>query len=313
MNKRFIKPDKKWWGIWIILLSLSFPFLTACDEDDDFGPSIFIDDDESDPSSETYEFDKWLEETYLKTYNLEFRYRMKDISADMGYNLVPAYIEKSEEMARLIEYLWFGPYNKVVGENFLKEHGPRIIQVIGSAAYNTVSQTRILGTAEGGILVTLYDCNSLDRTDVTKMNEYYFNTMHHEFAHILHQKKTYPVSFNDISKGKYASFGWQDRSQREAAQLGFVSPYASSQPREDFVETISNYLVKSDKEWEDILEMAKDPNNPGSEDYTDGRYYILQKLDVCAAWLLTAWNIDIHQLKAEIQERQSHIEDIFKK
>ena len=279
---------------------------TAC-SDDDFDPSIFDTEDPLDEDSETYEFDLWLRNEYQKPYNLEFRYKMTDVSSDMGFNLVPARYEKSVEMAQLIKYLWFDAYNTIAGENFLKENGPRIIQLIGSAAYNSVSQTRVLGTAEGGILVTLYDCNSLERTNISQMNEYYFNTMHHEFAHILHQKKAYPVVFEDISKGNYAPLGWQNRSADAAAKLGFVSKYAGSQPREDFVEVISNYLVKSDSEWEAILAKAADPSVE-----MDGRAIILSKLEICATWLKDAWSIDIHELHREIQKRQENVGDLYK-
>ena len=51
----------------------------------------------------------------------------------------------------------------------------------------------MLGTAEGGKKITLYEVNSLDfeNVDIEVLNEYYFKTMHHEFAHILHQKRNY--------------------------------------------------------------------------------------------------------------------------
>lgn len=91
-------------------------------------------------------------------------------------------------MARLVKYLWFDVYGTVVGEEFLKENGPRIIHLIGSPAYNPISGTIVLGTAEGDIKVTLYSCNDLDPTNIDMMNEYYFKTMHHEFAPHLTSK-----------------------------------------------------------------------------------------------------------------------------
>lgn len=50
----------------------------------------------------------------------------------------------------------------------------------------------VLGTAEGGMKITLYNVNDInpDKIDINLLNEYYFQTMHHEFAHILHQTKT---------------------------------------------------------------------------------------------------------------------------
>lgn len=50
----------------------------------------------------------------------------------------------------------------------------------------------VLGTAEGGMKITLYNVNDInpDQIDINLLNDYYFQTMHHEFAHILHQTKT---------------------------------------------------------------------------------------------------------------------------
>ena len=80
-----------------------------------------------------------------------------------------------------------------VNKDFMRTYAPKVILLIGSSAINPSSSTEILGSAEEGIKVVLYKVNSIDPTDVEMLNEYYFETMHHEFAHILHQKKSYPT------------------------------------------------------------------------------------------------------------------------
>ena len=77
--------------------------------------------------------------------------------------------------------------------------------------------------------------------------------MHHEFAHILHQTKNYSTDFNDITAGKYTGEGWVNIQDADARKDGFVTAYGSSKPDEDFVETIANYVVKSDAEWQNIM------------------------------------------------------------
>jgi substrate import-associated zinc metallohydrolase lipoprotein len=238
----------------VFLFSLS---LSSCRKEDAFSASIFDTTDTLNVNSATYQFDLWLRESYLIPYNLDFRYKMQDVGSDMEYNLVPASFAKSQQIAKLVKYLWFDAYGAVAGPEFLKENGPKIIHLIGSPAYNPISGTILLGTAEGGLKVTLYRCNDIDPTNVSQLNELYFKTLHHEFAHILHQKRNYPVEFKQISKGLYNPIGWQNLSPSQAASLGFVSPYASSQIQEDFVEVIANYLVKSDAEWNSILLMVK--------------------------------------------------------
>lgn len=295
---------------------LSLLLFVSCSQEEEFGPSIFDVEDQLVVGSASYEFDSWLREAYLVPYNLDFRYRMQDVGSDMDYNLVPTSFEKAQQMAKLVKYLWFDVYGTVVSPEFLKENGPRIIHLIGSPAYNPISGTMLLGTAEGGLKVTLFRCNELDPGDVDMLNEYYFKTMHHEFAHILHQKRNYPVEFGLISQGKYNPLGWQYKTDSEAATLGFVSPYAGSQNREDFVEIIANYLVKSDTQWSDILELASQPGidmygDTIPDDGIDGRAIILQKLEMAKKWLKDSWDIEIDSLRAEIIRRQLNINEVL--
>ncbi len=290
--------------------------LISCSSNEEFGASIFDVTDSLDVNSASYQFDLWLKESYLKPYNLDFRYRMQDVGSNMDYNLVPVSLAKAQQIAKLVKYLWFDVYGTVVGSEFLKENGPRMIHLIGSPAYNPTSGTILLGTAEGGIKVTLYRCNDLDPTKIDEMNEYYFKTMHHEFAHILHQKRNYPEDFNLLSKGRYNSIGWQYYSDSEAASMGFVSPYAGSQTQEDFVEIIANYLVKSDTEWNNILLMASkqgidNAGNVLSDDGIDGKAIILKKLDMVTKWLKNSWGIDILKLRTEIIKRESNINSVI--
>ncbi len=354
----------------LLLVAVAAMSLSSCSEDK-LGPTIFPDVDETlDPSSYTYQLDKFLKQNYLDKYNLTFLYKMPDISTNMNYNLVPATYENSIDLAVLCKYLWFDVYDKVAGEDFLKLYGPRIILLVGSPAYNPTSGTEIVGLAEGGIKVSLFKVNELSRfiNNPYMMNEYYFKTMHHEFAHILHQTKTYPNEFNTISIGHYDSNNWQDRSVGQVASLGFVTTYASSEFREDFAETIANYIVLNDDEWNYILDLASRgwtsgdeddvtseffcyyyyPNNDVTKDpvyiydfevYTvtdedgtvhkywryntdpatgeriivydvedkdgiDGVEAILQKVQIAREWLKTAWNVDLDELRQEVQRRQ---------
>ena len=131
---------------------------TSC-SDDDFTETIFPDQSEElDPNSATYKFDKWLKQTYLDVYNLDFRYKMQDVGTDMNYNLVPATYQNAQDLALLAKHLWFDVYNDVVGPNFLKEYGPRIIHLIGSPAYDPSTGTITVGLAEGGIKALRCEC-----------------------------------------------------------------------------------------------------------------------------------------------------------
>lgn len=309
----------------IALFALSS--IMACSEDE-LGASIFdTSASDLDPESYTYAFDKYLYENYMNIYNLEFRYKMQDVGADLNYNLVPSSFSNAEDMAVLVKYLWFDVYKVKVSPEFLRAYGPKIIHLIGSPAFNPSSGTKLLGLAEGGKKISLFQVNELSSnlSNIDYLNEQYFKTMHHEFAHVLHQTKTYPREFNLISTGLYTPTGWQYRNDSAALSMGFVSDYAGNQEREDFVEVIANYIVKTDAEWNQMLNTAtkgwvvttpysesptnKDECEIGADtDGVDGKAVILRKLDIAKNWLRDSWNVELDSLHVEVQRRQAKLD-----
>lgn len=268
------------------LLALSF---ASCSEDDPDGQSIFPTEPVTRDS-----FDQWLLKNYTWPYNVEFNYKMSDIETDMKYNLQPADSAKAAKLAIIVKYLWFDAYNEVCGTDFVKENVPRVIQLIGTPAYNSEG-TIVLGTAEGGLKVTLYMVNSLTDAvlrDYSTLNEYYFHTMHHEFTHILTQKKPYNTAFDLITEAGYISGDWYQETDAYARQQGFVTAYAMSEPNEDFAEMMSVYVTSSDEEWQAIIDEAG-----------DGATAINDKLAILRAYMLDSWNLNIDDMRAAIQHR----------
>ncbi len=296
----------------ILAIAAVAVMLAGCKSDEPKQPSIFNDIKQDQSSSVTAEFDKWLSDNYTMVYNVDFQYKMFDGNTDDDYNLTPTELQRSQELARIIKYLWFDVYGTVVNPEFLKQYGPRVIMLIGSYAVNASNGTITLGTAEGGIKVTLYGMNELKMNDIEMLNEFIFETMHHEFSHILHQTKVYPKEFEQLTPGTYSPTGWQNRSDTEARKMGYVGAYASSQPREDFVETIARYITKSDADWQALLaEAAEGEVSKG----VSGKDMILQKWDIANTWLAEKWGISLQRLHEEVQKRQNllfaHYDDIL--
>ena len=343
--------------------------VTSSCSDDDFTSSIFDTTEYPlDRSSVTFPLDTFCIENFRIPYNLRYVYKMEDIGSDMQKNLIPASYEKSKQLAVLAKYLWYDSYVTCAGEEFLKLYSPRIIHVIGSKSYNPVSGTETLGEAEGGLKITLYGANELDVNDIDLLNENFFKTMHHEFGHILAQNYTYPTSFSLISQGLYNTMDWQDTPDSLALAEGFVSPYAMSQIREDWVEVLANYVVKDTITWEGMLNTASfdweekeidaqyyntclrnganrdsvgyyisdgTKNTQGQvtgynvvrkvisrdaddnplldeegkmiyleQDGVNGREVIIQKLDLARTWLKDNFNVDLDELRREVQMRE---------
>ena len=243
-----------------IAVLLSLGF-ASCSEDNPSDESIF-----PNKPVQRDNFDKWLLTNYTYPYNIDFKYKMEDIYSDMKYHLVPADSAKSAKLAIIAKYLWFDAYAECV-------------------------------------VITLYMVNRLtDKTlkDYATMNEYYFHTMHHEFTHILNQKIPYDENFQHISEGSYISGDWYQVQAAEANKKGFVTPYAMSEPIEDFAEMLSVYVTTSPSDWQALMRRA------GSQ----GAPFIQAKLDIIRAYMKDSWKLDIDALRSIVLRRASEINQL---
>ncbi|MEZ0452546.1 putative zinc-binding metallopeptidase [Sphingobacterium thalpophilum] len=281
----------------ITMLLLSSALLLSCSEDKLNPESIFVDQ-----NVEKNDLDNYIEQKYTKDYNIAILYKFVEKESDLDYNLSPASYESSIRMTKLLYHLGIEPYDKITGsKDFIKKYFPKLLNYIGSPAYRN-NGTFVLGTAEGGVKITLYLLNRLNAEtgkDIAFLNFYYFHTMHHEFAHILHQTKGYPASFEQITGNGYVSDSWNDiyQNDSDAVANGFVSPYASKEPNEDFVETYSYYITLSPSQWNQRI-------SSGGE---EGKALIEAKLDIVRTYFQNVWNIDIDELRDEILARQADL------
>lgn len=155
--------------------------------------------------------------------------------------------------------------------------------------------------------VTLYMVNNL--TDAmlesyASMTQYYFHTMHHEFTHILNQKKPYDTSYNKITESGYVSGNWYQIQDSEAHGKGFVTPYAMSEGLEDFAEMLSTYITYTPEQWQAILDDAQE--NGGEEAVAA----LNQKLNIVRNYMQDSWNVDIDVLRAAILRRGSELSSL---
>lgn len=311
-------------------IALFLALAAACSNDDpDYDHSIF---DSSAPLRT--EFDNWLLKNYTMPYNIEFNYLYNDKLSDNSYNVVPATIENSLALAKLIKHVWLDAYTEVVGDTFVKENSFRVFQLIGSPEYDSQASI-VLGTAEGGIQVTLFRVNELDLNNIyvnqedfyrshdelpLDLNYWYFHTMHHEFCHILTQTKDYSTDFQTITP-KYHSRDWVNVDDKgQAIHEGFITGYASSEYNEDFAEMYAVYVTSSDEEWNQILDQAwvakyadddqyqKNPipvlDADGEKDYSP-RELILAKLDIVRTYFANSWGIDLDDLRKVVLRRSN--------
>lgn len=298
-----------------IFLFAAIAVLTvACSNDDvDANNSIFPTREENTDSTA---FDKWLNKNYTEPYNIRFNYLYIDQNSDMGYNVSPADIKKSIALAKIIKHVWLDAYTELMGPDFLKQHCFREFQLIGSAQHKNDGSI-VLGFAEGGIRVNLFQVNYLDPAHLYieqtnpfasgsdfDLNRAYFHTMHHEFAHILTQLKDYSTDFRTITK-EYHSADWVNVKDEDAGKEGYVTGYASSEYNEDFAEVFSCYVTDTDVMWQKRLAQAVAAN--GDE---TGKKAILAKLSIIRSYLKDSWGVDIDKLRTIVLRRASEVNSL---
>ena len=162
------------------------------------------------------------------------------------------------------------------------------------------------GTAEGGTKITLYAVNNMDPTDVDLLNEWYFKTIHHEFAHILNQKKPFSTDFNQITglaTGiRYVGNACWDvyPSEDLALKDGLISRYASTSAEEEFVEVSSIYVTNTAATWEEMLETAGEVGRPMLE----------AKFEIVDKYMKNDWGIDLDELRKVVLRRQKELPNL---
>ena len=222
--------------IYFLVLLLFPAVLAACSEDDLSSTSVI-----QPPQVVQNDFDRWLDRHYLAPYNIEFQYRYTDIESSMGYYLTPADYNQSIALAKLVIALCLEPYDEVTGSrDFIRAYFPKIIFLTGSPAYKS-NGSIILGTAEGGKKITLFNVDALQIATIDASTNY-FKTIHHEFGHILNQTKPYTTDFKEITGTLYVgdsnvdvltghnaglksagvSWGFRGRAELESAGADYV-------------------------------------------------------------------------------------------
>lgn len=242
-------------------------------------------------------FDQWLLENYIYPYNVRVKYRMDDTETDVKYDLVPAEYNRSIALMKIVKHVWMEAYDEVWGIEQTQTYVPKLIQLIGNVAYTESGM--ILGQAEGGLKVTLFRVNEIDvdNIDPITLNEFYFKTMHHEFTHILNQKKAYDPAFDRISESEYVGSSWYQIDEEEALQKGCISPYAMDRATEDFAEMVSIYVTNTAEDWEYWMRTAGNTGRPILE----------RKFEIVYNYMKDSWGIDLNQLREIVQRRQNEI------
>lgn len=267
----------------IILISSAFAFLmiSSCSNSSDT-----IGESQIDTSTPILsDLDIWLRSTFVSPYNIEVSYLWGASDTDIARFLYPMNEDGVQRWSETIKNTWIEPYNQLGGDDFIANITPRQLVYSGGFNFNPNSPTITLGIAEAGTRITFFNLDFLDYSNVNSIRQP-LRTLHHEYAHILNQKIPFTDDFGLITPGNYTA-QWFNVSPQAALDMGFITPYASSQPGEDFVEIVANMLTNSRADFEAIINSAS----------PSGQAFIRQKQEIVLAYFQENFDIDLYELQ----------------
>jgi len=274
----------------IILLSV------ACKKKDDLGDVSTIPGLGGDTWAATV-IDNWIRDTLTAPYNVAAKYKWDQGELEFDKSLTPPKEEKIIPVLSSIKKVWIDTYVAEAGKTFMQKYVPKFFILVGSASWN-LDGTITLGTAEGGRRIVLYVLNDFrvkgmtgyvqsDSTNIIMM----FHTIEHEFGHILHQTVLYPEDFKRISVGDYTS-NWNNTTDKEANEKGFVTAYSQSAPDEDFVEMISTMLTQGKTGYEALINSISS---------TTAKSRLRQKEAIVVTYFKDVWGINFYSLQTRVR------------
>jgi substrate import-associated zinc metallohydrolase lipoprotein len=292
MNKqRFIKRG------FIFFLTGMFLILSGCNKEEALnvpvnqGPDVIRND-----------LDQYIEDNFTEEFGMAIRYRFVDRYIGPTQRVTPPRLEVVKPMLDFIDEFWIDPYISVEnGDDFFRKHVPAEIVLLGGLIYND-DGTVILGTADAGAQITFTDVNSVDFDDMDWLLQQ-LQTVYHEFAHVVHQRYKLPNAFETITPQGYTSSGaWFTLTDEEALQRGFVSPYATSSPNEDFAEVVA-YFLFDENFYGNYIYAESDCVTQDCETRNEGRESINQKLNSILAHYEKVTGVKLEDVREQVQSK----------
>lgn len=234
--------------------------------------------------------DTWLETEFVNPYNIEVKYKWDPYELNFSRNLVPLKEEKVEPVMQAVKNIWIKPYENVAGNTFIRRYAPKLFVLAGSSEYND-NGTEVLGQAEGGRKIVLLKLNKFDSHNRAEVQQL-LHTIHHEFAHILHQTRLYPVEWKALNP-KWYTATWFNSSDAEANAQGLVTAYAKASPDEDFVETISILLVFGQPYFDAIVNKTGLPE--------EAKLILRKKESMIVTYYNRQYGVDFRKLQQQTQ------------
>lgn len=281
----------------ILMIAVLGFSLSACYPTEDLDVAV----NEPDTGLDT-ELDIYIEQNFTQEYGMAIRYKFVDNYVSPTERVTPPRLESVRPMLDFIEEFWINPYLDVPnGEEFFRNHVPAEIVFLGGLIFNN-DGTVTLGTADAGAQITFTNVNAVDPTNIEWRN-LQLQTVYHEFAHSVHQRYKLPNAFETFTATGYTSAGaWFTLNDQQALGRGFVSPYATSSPNEDFAETVAFFFFDPDFDA-NFIELIPDCEEDDCTTENTGRNAISIKLAAISDHYERVTGVSLESLREAVQSR----------
>ena len=249
--------------------------------------------------------DKWINDSLTVPYNITNKYKWDQWELDLGFTVTPTKEELVVPLLSSILKVWAAPYIAEAGSVFFKKYSPKTLAMFGSYQY-LANGSILLGNAEGGQKVRLFGVNYfklkgmpgyVPGTDSAFAKTFFYKTMQHEFAHILHQNILYPQQYKTISVGYYQYGNWINVSDAVERRDGFITAYASSGFDDDFAEMVSVMLTEGKDGFDKIVAAIPAGASVNGMPQATAQAALRLKESIIVSYYKAAWNIDFYALQ----------------
>lgn len=251
--------------IYILVLAVVFAssaFITGCKKD----TTIAIDEPIDYLSVKK---GKWngldsLTDSIFKNYGVRVFYEFNPRIIDPTTFYVPPQYEKAKFYTKnVIERLWLEPLKKNFPK-FLSDQKPIEFLILGTYVhFNSISSGLAAGAGLNGQFYRL-GMGGADALPATKASvRDHMNTLYHEHAHQLDQKFGRSYAYDRVSQGTYYQLNYlrkpdgTTRTNTDAQNDGFFTPYGGFAPEEDFATTVESLIRYSKAQIQTII--ARNP------------------------------------------------------
>ena len=275
----------------IITLLCTVLLLTACAGEEPLKESQL---DVSTPVKS--DLDKWIDTNYLNIYNINVQYKWNQNAVDNNRFLFPPLQPKVQPALEIVQKIWLETYKNVAGPDFVKKIAPRELLLVGGINLNTTG-TITLGLAEGGLRITLFETDNVNKRDRANVKRF-LATIQHEYIHILNQTKPFDEkTLSKITPTGYTS-NWYATPTSVAREEGFITDYARSNINEDFAEMAAQMLINSKAEYAAILAGITNQTAVAN---------IKAKEAVVVKYFKDNFNIDFYKLRDEAEKNTNDV------